>query len=157
LAGVMIGGSIFAGWDTSSGTLQKSGSIRAGDDLGPVTIRGSLHGNATSRVIISGRGEALPLAVPTRDLAIKSVSIGGSVERTFLLGGASVDLDGVNGDAQIGPIHVSGDWVASSVSAGVAAGGDGFGNPNDTLIAGASTTIIARIASIQIGGLVAGT
>ena len=35
-------------------------------------------------------------------------------------------------------------------------GGDGFGNANDALIAGAGA-IVARIASIKIGGLVAGT
>jgi hypothetical protein len=155
IASLTIGGSIFAGWDTSTGTLQRSASIRAGDDLGAVVIRGSMHGDSTSPIILSARGEAAPTA--TRDLAIKSVSIAGSVGHAFILGGADVNLNAVNGNAQLGAITVGRDWLAGSISAGVSAGGDGFGNANDALIVGASAAIVARIASIQIGGIVAGT
>jgi hypothetical protein len=150
---VFVGGSIVAGTDSSSGTLRQSGSIRAADDLGPVVVKGSLVGNATNPVILSARGQA---AQTSTDLAIAGVSVGGSVQNALILAGTDVDLNGVNGDAQIGAIKVGGDWIASSVSAGVSAGGDGFGNANDTLIA-AGSAIIARIASIQIGGAVFGS
>ena len=61
-----------------------------------------------------------------------------------------------NGNASIGPVKVGGDWIASSISAGVRDGGaPGFGTPGDTIIAGA--TLISRIASISIKGAVIGT
>ena len=103
--------------------------------------------------MILPRGQAAQTAA---DLAITSVNVGGSVERTSILAGFDVDLNPQNGDAQIGTIKVGGDWIASSASAGVTAGGDGFGNANDTLIAGGGA-IVAPIAAIQIGGIVIGT
>jgi hypothetical protein len=160
IASVNIGGSIFAGWDTSTGTLQRSASIRAGDDLGAVVVKGSLHGNATSPIILSARGEATPTL--TRDLAIKSVSIGGRVASALILGGYSTAVSAadtttafVNNDAQIGPVTVGRDWLASSLVAGILdAGNNGFGNAGDTPDGAGA---ISRIASIILGGVVAGS
>jgi hypothetical protein len=153
IQGVTIGGSLVAGIDTSTGTLRQSGSIRAADDLGAVVVKGGIVGNSTTPVIISARGQAAQTAT---DLAIASVSVRGHVEFAQILAGFGVDLDALNGDAQIGAIKVGGDWIASSASAGVTAGGDGFGNANDALIAGGGN-IVARIAAIQIGGVATGT
>ncbi|MGB8170205.1 MAG: hypothetical protein WCF18_22065, partial [Chthoniobacteraceae bacterium] len=154
IVSVTIGGSIIAGTDDSTGTLTGSASIRAGDDLGPVTVKGSLVGNALVPVIISGRGQAAQTAT---DLAIASVTVGGRVEQARILAGYDVNLNAANGDAQIGTIKVGGDWIASSAVAGVKDTGlNDFGDGDDLLIA-AGTAITARIAAIQIGGLVIGT
>jgi hypothetical protein len=57
---------------------------------------------------------------------------------------------------------VGGDWVASTIAAGVVAGGDRlFGTGDDAAISGAGTTDDparrSRVASVKIGGLVYGT
>jgi len=160
IGSVTIGGSIFAGSDASTGTITRSG-IRAADDIGAIVVRGSLHGSAASPVIISAVGEATPTA--TRDTAIKSLSVGGSVGRALILGGygtnvtaANTPLAFTNNDAQIGAVSVGGNWTASSLVAGVRdLGNNGFGNGDDDL--GAASGAIARIASVVIGGGVSGT
>ena len=89
---VFIGGSIRAGFDFDSGsaTLTKTGSIRADNDIGSITVRGSListgSGNPSDAnfrpVIISARGKAsLPA---TNDVAIGRITIGGSVSSRTL-------------------------------------------------------------------------
>ncbi|HJZ90439.1 MAG TPA: hypothetical protein VKE40_06170, partial [Gemmataceae bacterium] len=66
-----------------------------------------------------------------------------------------------NADAQIGAVTVGGDWVASTIVAGVMDGNNGFGNSRDTKIVGSGATdrpeIVSKIASISIGGLALGT
>ena len=64
-----------------------------------------------------------------------------------------------DGNAQIGAVTVGGDWIASSLVAGVQNSGFGlnhFGDSNDTII-GALANSIAKISSITIGGVVTGT
>jgi hypothetical protein len=86
------------------------------------------------------------------------------VENALILGGyfAGVDPDktsdsAANGNAQLGPITVGGDWFASSVAAGVLdPNHDGFGNGDDAGIVTAGTSV-ARIASIAIKGTIGGT
>jgi hypothetical protein len=169
IASVFIGGSVRAGTndhqDTVNNALTKSGTIRAANDIGPITVRGSLigtksptFGNVTP-VIISAEGQAAP--TDTTDLAIASVTVGGRVERANILAGYDPDmLNPVNADAQIGPVHVSGDWIASNLVAGVDAGDDGlFGTNDDVLINDAtqSPTITAKIGDVHIDGQVVGT
>ncbi len=48
IGSVFIGGSMFAGTESGGGQLGRSGAIVARDDLGAVTIKGSLVGHATS-------------------------------------------------------------------------------------------------------------
>ena len=137
------------------GHVAQAASIRAGDDLGAVIVRGSLHGNATSPIILSARGEATP--TPTRDLAIKSVSIGGRVASALILGGYSTGVSAadtttafVNNDAQIGPVTVGRDWLASSLVAGILdAGNNGFGNAGDTPDGAGAISRIASIVSAE--------
>ena len=153
---IFIGGSIIAGTNAGTGTLTKSGSIRAQNDLGPVTVVGSLLGNSSNPLIISGRGQAAPTA--TTDVAIQSLTVRGLVQFSNILGGYDVDGNPVNGDAQIGDIFVDGNWMASNIAAGVTAGADGFfGTADDTLIPGGSDGVLAAIASIVINGEVQGT
>jgi hypothetical protein len=156
---VKIGGSIISGIDTSTGgDLFTNGSIRADDDIGSLTVKGSLIGHrntgtGATPVIISARGQALSA---TSDVAIGRISIGGHVEFASILAGYNTFLAPSNGNAQIGQVKVGGDWVASSIVAGVTdTGTGGFGGAGDTIIGGSAS--IAKIASIVIGGQVVGT
>jgi hypothetical protein len=126
--------------------------------------RKSRYGNGSgpgsqNPVIISAQGQAAP--TDTTDLAIASLTVGGRVERTSILAGYDPDmLNPTNADAQIGAVHVGGDWIASNLVAGVDAGLDGlFGTNDDALIneAGQSPTITAKIGDVRIDGQVQGT
>ncbi|MHA3770753.1 beta strand repeat-containing protein [Verrucomicrobiota bacterium sgz303538] len=166
IASVTIGGSIISGIDTSTGgSLTLNASIRAFDDIGAITVKGSIIGNVNpngdSPVIISARGQAAPTG--TSDIAIGKINIGGRVEHALILAGYNGSVNAgdtaaaaLNGNAQIGSVTVGGDWLASSIAAGVVdTGNDGFGNADDTVIGGGAS--IAKIASILIRGVVAGT
>jgi hypothetical protein len=164
IASVTIGGSIISGIDTSTnGELLNNATIRAGDDIGFLTVTGSLIGNSNpdgdSPVIISARGKHTVVAGATSDLAIGRVTIGGRVEFAKILAGYDTGLAPKNTDAQIGAVTIGGDWIASSIVAGVVDGGNGFGNSLDAKITGGTDTpgIVSKIGSITIGGLALGT
>ena len=162
---ITIGGSFIAGVDTSTGgSLASCGTIIAGDDLGVLTVRGSIVGNALSIANVVARGRAI--ATATSDHAIGRISVGGRVEYASILGGygrvAGIGIAGVNADAQIGSVRVGGDWVASSLIAGVDAGVDDlFGTAGDAKLSGAGVKDTARafssIASLTIRGTALGT
>ena len=170
IASVTIGGSIISGLDTSAaGDLIKNASIRAGDDLGALSVRGSLIGhrdaNGDSLVIVSARGQAVQSAA--RDLAIGKISIGGGVESANIVAGYNSELSPVNGDAQIGAVKVGGSWRASNLVAGaqnlgaddLPGGADAatdnvsFGDSHDVSIAAGSDGIVAKIARVTIKSL----
>ena len=181
IASVTIGGSVVTGIDTSTGTvgfnaqsfdsLGFNAAIVANDDIGSLTVKGSLIGNTSpmgsTPVLIMARGQAMPTAVS--DVAIGKINIHGHVELADILAGYGNDnvhlvLTPLDGNAQIGPVKVGGDWVASNLVAGVKNSGNQtslatdfnhFGNGNDSTIAGG--TGLAKIASIVIGGIVVGT
>jgi hypothetical protein len=166
IAHVIVGGSIITGTDnsTSGPGLVNNATIRARDDIGSLFVGGDVTGNDTQRVLITARGQAMPTA--TTDLAIGKITINGNIEQAEILAGFDFSLmsgtpDAANGNAQIGAVKVGGDWIASSISAGVDSNGNGFGNANDSVIdmpSGAATdAIVAKIASITIGGTVTGT
>jgi hypothetical protein len=163
IASVSIGGSIISGIDDSSGALTNNATIRAANDIGSLTVKGSLigHGNTgtdASPVIISARGQAVQGA--TTDLAIGKINIGGRVEFANILAGYDTGLTAVNGDAQIGAVKVGGDWAASNLVAGtknLPSSNTKFGDANDASIGAGSAGIIAKIASITIGGQLFGT
>jgi hypothetical protein len=181
IASVTVGGSIVSGIDTSTGTnsinsqsfdsLPFNAAIVANDDIGSLTVKGSLIGNTNSlgstHVLIMARGQATPTG--SSDLAIGKINIHGHVELTDILAGYGANHTGLvltplDGNAQVGPVKIGGDWVASSLVAGVTNSGNQaslasdfthFGDGNDTAIAG--STGLAKIASIVIGGIVVGT
>jgi hypothetical protein len=179
IVSVTIGGSIISGIDTSTGALTNNATIRAGNDLGSLTVAGGLIGNAAdgtaanlSPVIITARGQAAPLPFgTTTDLAIGKITVGGRVEFANLLAGYGTDLSATNGEAQIGAVKVGGDWAASNLVAGAknlgaddTAGGTGanadnvnFGDTHDVSIGAGSLGLMAKIASITIGGQLFGT
>jgi hypothetical protein len=155
IASVYLGGSLIAGTNLTSGIFQSNGAIQANHDIGAITIRGSLIGNATNAVIISAVGQKVVPAGSTRDVAIASLTVGGRVEFANIFAGYDTDLNPVNANAQIGAVKVGGDWIASNLVAGVAAGTDRqFGTADDVLITdpSANPKILASIASVTIGG-----
>lgn len=125
-------------------------TIRAGFDLGSLTVKGSVTDS-----VITAVGQAVQKG--TKDVAIGKITINGNVSGSEFLAGHDA-FGGVNADAQIGKVTVKGNWIASSLVAGaVDRLGDGYGNADDTLIDGGSDKIISRIASVIIGGTVSGT
>jgi hypothetical protein len=165
IVSVTIGGSIIAGIDDGqNGSLTNNAAIRAGADLGSLTVKGSITGSVgrlghVTSVIISASGQATPTG--TTDLAIGKISIGGRLEHAQILAGYKRGTPPgfstpTNPNAQIGPVSVGGDWIASDLIAGVQDGGAaGFGDAGDTIIGGGAS--IAKIASIVIKGIVQGT
>jgi hypothetical protein len=162
IAGVIIGGSILAGTDTStSGGIFVNGTVTSFNDIGFVTVKGSLVGNVTgttvSPVIISARGQ-IDGGDGETDLAIGKITIGGRVEHAQILAGF-IQTTPSNGNAQIGSVMVGGDWRASSLVAGIQdANATGYGDAGDTVIPQPpADAILSRIGSITIRGLVLGT
>jgi hypothetical protein len=79
------------------------------------------------------------------------------VEFAHILAGFDAFLAPANADASIGKVKVNGDWRASSLVAGAQdTVPTGFGT-GDTLQAGGSPTVIARLAGIMIKGSVTGS
>lgn len=154
-----LGGSLIAGTDTTSGMFEDNGAIRAGKNIGRLTIRGSIVGNETNAALIAAYGQLI--APPGSDVAIGTINVTGSVEHALIHAG--IDTFGsTNADAQIGNVTVGGDWIASSLVAGAQAGADGvYGTQDDAKFSGAFTRDVAgvysRINSVIIGGQVVGT
>jgi len=149
------------GADGSIGNVKVTGDlggsvIRAGTTLGAVSVSGDVI-----RSDFSAFGKALAPA-KGKDLAIKSLTVGGNVEDTRVFAGYDRNGVGLNRDAAIGAILVRGSWFASSVLAGVEVGTDGFaGTADDVSIAGVGVrdnpNIVSQIASITIKGQAFGT
>jgi hypothetical protein len=155
IASVYLGGSLIAGTNLTSGSIQSNGAIQSENDIGSITIKGNLIGNATNPVIISAGGQKVVPVGSTKDVAIASLTVGGRVEFANILAGYDTSLSPVNANAQIGAVKVGGDWFASNLVAGVAAGTDRlFGTADDVLIPDpkANPKILASIASVTIGG-----
>jgi hypothetical protein len=138
--------------------------VRVLYDIGPIVIKGSLIGNATNPVFITARGRETPTA--TTDVAIQSLSVAGRVEFANVLAGYSaiVTITGENPDAQIGPVKVGGDWIASSLVAGVQDDATPdhdsfFGDDDDQKITVGidQPGVFSKIASILIKGIALGT
>jgi hypothetical protein len=122
-------------------------------------------------LIISAGGTNHPEA--TSDVAIEKLTVGGRVEFAQILGGYNPYLEAINSDAQIGLVKVGGDWIASSLAAGVmnlgaddVIGGTGldadnvnFGDTHDTKIVEVtdSAAILSLVQRIEIAGQIFGT
>lgn len=160
-----IGGSIMTGTDynpTAGLDLSDNATIRVLNDIGTLTVKGSILGNADAIALITARGQAVVVQNSTVDVAFGKVTVGGSVRFANVLAGFDTNDDlaaaSVNPNAQIGGVAVIGDWVASNLVAGAAFRTD-FADGNDTLSAGGvdNPNIIATISNIQIGGMISGT
>lgn len=160
IAGVAIGGSIMTGLDFNpDDNLALNASIIAVDDIGSIKVGGGISGTHSTFVTIAARGQEVP--GDKRDLAIGKISVGGDVAYTHIWAGVSYSETGMffmfNGDASIGAVKIGGSWTASSISAGVDPINGQFGDMDDLIVPGSNPELIARIASITIGGQVVGT
>jgi len=140
-------------------TAQTIGAIKAGH-LDAVTISaqtiGAIQALSLEGVSLFAAGVINP-ATPASALAIKSLTVTGSVKTSQILAGYDATGAAVNADVQIGKVVVKGQWIASDLIAGTTAGIDGlFGTADDALIAGGNARV-AKIASITIGGAAFGT
>jgi hypothetical protein len=158
---VTIGGSITSEIDQD---FDRDASIIAGTAIGSIRIFGDISARVTNPVVIAAVGQAGPPAAGF-DWAIGSLEVGGSVKHARILAGydfsTHVNSDsvepGVNADASIGTITVGGNWIASTVLAGVGAGSDGYdGTRDDAELRGAQVRdnpqIFSEIAAIVIRG-----
>jgi hypothetical protein len=146
----------------TSAIAGKLGALTVKTDASRVTLAAQTFGAITALnldgVKIFAAGRINP-ATAAAALAIKSLTIGGSVHDSQILAGYDASGAGVNADVRIGAVIVLGQWIASDLVAGVTAGDDGIfatGDPNETLIAGGNA-IVAKIASITIRGAAFGT
>lgn len=161
------------------GTLSVGGSIVGGNATAPLIV---VNGLGAFAVVGSIRGvDGIPVRIESRvdsgapqpHVAFGKITIGGSVANAILHGGFDTESTLFDSDAQIGAVVVGGDWIASSLVAGVRnlgadglVGGSGqntdnidFADGNDVFTAspGDDATVFSTIASITIGGRVRGT
>lgn len=165
LDGITAGmtGSIFAGGNLKSvtigGSIRYAGfglTIHSEGSIGTISVVGDVRGvGVDAFAVITARGSLNP-ASDAAAVAIKSVKIGGSVSYTAIFAGYDDTFTAVNPDAQIGSVRVGGDWIASSLAAGVKPGVGGFGTPGDAAI-GVGSGVVSKIGSVVIRGAVAGT
>jgi hypothetical protein len=156
----------------SIGTLKIGGSIKGGavactEGLGSMSLFGSLVGGGLysggSIRSVKVRGtmwaeDAAPPATMTARDSFDVLVINGDVKNARILAGYNKDGEPVNPDAHIGKVIVRGDWIQSSLVAGVEdSTADGFGQ-NDTVIDGDTTpSVVSRIASVVIRGTATGS
>jgi len=144
IAGITIGRDAIAGDGTANG------SIFAQTSLGPVKIGGSIYSAGTGDFLIRAIG------TPENPVAIAALTVAGSVRDAVILAGYNVLNAPVSGNASIGAVKVGGNWIASSIAAGVEnTVFPNFGDANDSLIG--TPALVSKIASITIGGFVSGT
>lgn len=187
LPALFIGGNVQAGGDGGAG-IDSSGAIRSQHEIGSIFIKGDLVGTMNTApgnvgvapiaptfnpAIISAAGQQILPPNATADIAIRSVTIGGSAAHAKILAGYSTDTTGqtvalgkpVNADASIGIVRIGKTISSTDIIAGVSPGADGvFGEQtafDDARISGPGTTdradIISRISRVIIGGGVVGT
>ena len=138
----------------------KLGALTIKTDASRVTIAaqtiGAIKALNLDGVIILASGVLNPAKLANA-IAIKSLTISGSVRDSQILVGYDVSGNAMNADVQIGAVKVLGQWVASNLAAGAHAGSDGiFSTADDAVILGGNA-IVSKIASITIAGAAFGT
>jgi len=131
--------------------------IFSGRQIGTVTIGGSVYMTGSGSPVIIALGNApSPTLTAAQAIAIKSVNVKGSATGLNILAGYNF-ITPTHADVQIGAVTIGGDWSRGSIVAGVADGGNGFGNSLDVAIAGGDAALPSRIASIVVKGQAIGT
>ncbi len=157
LKSITVGGDIKAGTYFSTSDINL-GAVRAGS-IDTMLVKGSLVGaNTNSRVLISGQGDTAKTS--GTNLAIKSLTVLGSVSNAMILGGYDTTGTTINGNggnngggAQIGTVTVNGDFFNGSVATGVSNDAATFGEWADgTNVLLNANSIVASIAKIVIKG-----
>lgn len=164
LGSLTVGGSMITSEVQTAaniGTVKLGGSYRgnsrfqATERIGSITVGGDFAGEGNSFATIEAFAQDTgPLKGP--DIALKSLTVGGSVDRLNIILGRNN-----NADASIGTITVGREWAASSVRAGTDTGTDTFtGTVDDQKVTLGGPTDLARfstIASILIKGQAIGS
>jgi hypothetical protein len=148
---VKIGGSLEGGTNDLTGIF----STR---NIGTVKIADEIRGNGTTPVNILALGVSDPPSVA--DLpSIGNVQVGGSVQRAEILAGYTLAREASNPDAVIQRVFVGGNWIASSIAAGVDPVDGQFGNDDDVKILEITDPagVHSSIAKIVIRGQALGT
>jgi hypothetical protein len=145
-------------WITGAGA--NSGRIAVTNDLGAFTICGEIIGTAAVPAKLTVGDTSSP--ANGADLVLGKFSVKRGVQFARILAGYEISLAGTNADAQIGAVTIGGDWIASSIVAGVqddatAALNAFFGDADDTKITGGDAAINSKIASVVIKGQALGT
>jgi hypothetical protein len=159
----------------SGGEIANSGAIRSSGDISSLTIEGAITGTATNPVYISAQEGVSKTATPKSDVAIKSVTVGGTATYLDLLAGYSPAVSKTTGSttdpagaplgtpfdgaAQMGAITFKSDLVSSNVVAGAQPDSNGqFGTTGDSAFAPASGkgNLYSIIASIVVDGAATG-
>lgn len=126
-------------------------SFTVGDDVIGATLRIVEDGAA-----LVFKGDVTDAKV-TAGTAITKLTVGGNVTGSAFLAGFDLAGNADNPDAQIGTVSVTGNWTASDLIAGVAAGADTFfGTEDDTAPLGEATAIVSKIANVLIKGTATG-
>ena len=152
-----------------------AGLLRAGGNIGAVTVKGSVIGGADLSGIMAGGklglviiDSALFSGDPAKPVTISAlgklgatkaadaIAIAGLSVKTYvvnarILAGYTASLGAANADASIGAVTVGGSWSASDLVAGVASS---TGAAYDTLIGGGNPNLIATIASVTVKGAI---
>jgi hypothetical protein len=169
LVGTAGGGGSFISAGGGIGTVKIGGDIRAASTteftgivtaraMGAVTVGGGIEAAEGARLIEIFAFGQVTAPASGMDLAIKSLTVGGSVKNFLLKAGLN---DARNADASIGSVTVGGDWIASSILAGMAPGADNRnGTTDDVKVLNPgrdNPAIFSTISSITIKGQALGT
>jgi hypothetical protein len=148
------------------GLNMKGGGIATAKNIGLFSVngdvvRGNIFGGGgikTLKVLgkITSDDPGEPVNITARN-QIGTLVVNHDVENARILAGYTSNTDPVNPDAKIGKILVKGNWIASSVAAGIEdSTNDGFGR-NDVVISGDTTDVISKIGSVIVKGTASGT
>lgn len=146
---ISIGGSIV----TNGGRITIDGTR-----IGSIAVKGGIIGSVSDPVRIFVSGLAAP-ATAAESLALGKVTVGGDVRFTTIAAGLDAVLGGFTPDAAIGTVKIGGSMIASSIAAGIDPVNGKFGDADDKFVGGnvGNAAIIAKIASVTIGGQLLGT
>ena len=96
--------------------------------------------------------------VPASTESATATGIGKVVVHGEMEGSQILTQAGGASEVKIGPVHIRGDFVASSIAAAINPVNDFYGDEDDeAVIPGNDPSLAARIAKITIGGQVLGT
>lgn len=178
ISSISVTGNLYSSDIYAVGNIGQLNSITSLAD--GITVKGSIFDSsigsqaAISKIQVTGdvrdsgirvKGNSAPNGVALAATVIGKLAVSGSVEGSDILGGYDADTGmASNPNVRIGPVSVGGDWVASSLVAGINdVSDDGFGDDDDAVIGGgtgsdtAAADTLATIASVIVKGYAIGT